>query len=202
MNITELRQNIIERLPDLETKGFAEVPNQKFWDYYRGNKVSLKEANIIVKRSADNIWYIIDRIGKLIKKHPPKCEDCGKHRELVRKAAKGDSIQYYWVCVDCNKMSGAIPHVLSEHLIQNEGQTVYDFDELKKQILIGKLKKGHSPECEDCGKHRELVRKAARDDTIQYFWDCIDCVKKSGAIPHELAEYLIEKEGQVVRDIE
>ena len=210
MNATELRQKMFKKLPELETEGLTKVPNKKFWNYYRANKESLIEANILVTKSADNIWYVIDNepnkqalLRESIKKHPPECVNCGEYRELAQRAAINGAIQYYWYCIDCDKMSGAIPHELAEHLIENEGQTVYDHAELKKRILLDKLRDKHPSECsERCGKHRELVLKAAKDDTIQYFWQCIDCDKMSGAIPHELAEHLIKNEGQVVRDIE
>jgi len=122
-------------LPELETKGLTPVPRQEFWDYYHENKVSFIEADILVIKTVAEIWYIIAKphiepdkraiIDEEREKHPPECE-CGKHRELVRKAAKDDTIQYFWECINCDKKSGAIPHILAEHLIENEGQAVID----------------------------------------------------------------------------
>lgn len=205
MNATELRQKMFRRLPDLENEGETPVPSQKFWDYYHENKELFKEADILVIKVDANRWYIQDKranIGELEEKHPPKCENCGERRELVRRAAKNDTKQYFWYCIDCNKMSGAIPHILTKHLI-DEGQPVNDLAELKKRILLDQLREKHPPECsEPCGKHRELVQREVKGGSIQYYWYCINCDKMSGAIPYKFAEHLIKNEGQAVRDIE
>lgn len=138
MNATKFRQDMFRWLPDLETKGLTPVPRQEFWDYYHDNKKLFKEADILVIKTVAEIWYIIAkpyiepdkraRIDELKKEHLPECGFCEEHRELIRKAAKDDTIQYFWDCIDCDKKSGAIPHELAEHLIENEGQAVRDIE--------------------------------------------------------------------------
>ncbi|RKU29775.1 hypothetical protein C6497_05380 [Candidatus Poribacteria bacterium] len=204
MDAKELRNKMLKRFPELETQGETPVPNQNFWVFYHPNKELLKEADIFVIKIDSKKWYIQDRrvnIDDLMKKHTPECEKCGAHGRLDRKVAKNGTFQYYWYCIPCYNMSRAIPHILIKHLIDTFSQPIYDHDELKWQSLIEWIKR-HTHAGENCMEQGKLDRRIAKNDTIQYYWNCIKSGKMIGPIPHKLAEGFSEKEGQVVHDIE
>ena len=106
----QLREKILDRLPDLKKDGICPVPNKRFWDYYNaGGKERLHEAGISLKKDPeDGIWKI--------RLHPETAEDrkqkkidaflltfnetceCGKEIVLQATQAKNGVMQYRLRC--------------------------------------------------------------------------------------------------------
>ena len=130
------REKIFKRLPKLQSLGFSEIPNQKFWDFYKENKELFHKACIIVQKSEDG-WQIIakdfvdteieylKKIGDMLKQHRESmhCKKCRKHITTIEKhIMKNNTILYRFLCTRCKKFKrypqsgGALPHELAKYL--------------------------------------------------------------------------------------
>ena len=135
---TELREKMIERLPELSGSGIAQIPNSKFWDYYNaGGKELLYDAGIVVIKDDDEKWHIKlkpetdeERRQKIVDdflEHYHTLCDCGYDRVLEALECKNGTMQYRIRCEGwfkyekqrgyyntytkriCNKWSGSDP---------------------------------------------------------------------------------------------
>lgn len=104
-----LRQKMLKRLPELESAGFCDVPNQRFWDYYNsGGKERLHAAGIILrKQNSDYFLTLLDELpavtrqrelDALLTKFPLKCPSCGKGVLLEKKVCSNAAVQFRVRC--------------------------------------------------------------------------------------------------------
>ena len=131
------RKKIFERLPELETVGQTEVPNQKFWEYYREKKEIFHSACIYVRKEDDS-WQIFasefkdreaeeaQRIQDWQTRFPSKCNTCGRHCDIEQSIQSNHVRRYRFLCRHCGKSScSGIPHKYVEYCIAQKDLKVF-----------------------------------------------------------------------------
>ena len=130
----QLRQKILDRLPELKTKGMCRVPNQRFWDFYRDHKDELHEACIGVQKDEKNNWVIVKHphinrkeetqreINEMLARHTDSCLECGSKISMIRKNMQSNNVANfkYWCGICQRTRSSALPHKLVEYLVETQ----------------------------------------------------------------------------------
>ena len=132
----EFRNKILSRLPSLETDGQCDIPNQRFWDYYRQNKDMFFAACIYVRKEDDR-WQIYagefkdreqearQQIETWKQKFPSECKKCCKKCDIEHSLTKNNIHRYRFLCRSCGSVpSSGLPHKYVEHCV-NQGFRVF-----------------------------------------------------------------------------
>ena len=125
----EFRNKILSRLPSLKTDGQCDIPNQRFWDYYRKNKDMFFAACIYVRKDDDR-WQIYagdfrDReqearqeIETWIQKYTSECRECHQKCDIEHSLTKSNIHRYRFLCRSCgNTESSGLPHKYVEYCV-------------------------------------------------------------------------------------
>ena len=143
-----LRQKILDRLPELKTKGICRVPNQRFWDFYREHKDKLHLACIGVQKDETGNWCIVKyphinreeeaqrEIDEMLSRHTNSCWRCRSQIFLIRKNIQSNNVAnfQYW-CNFCQRTaSSALPHKLVEYLVETQNfQIIHSVRSIKEK---------------------------------------------------------------------
>lgn len=134
MKAVALREKILERLPDLKSKGQCRVPNQRFWDFYNARKDELHAACIGVRKNDKNgDWMVVaypyedvtEKYTREIEGMKARlilfCPQCGSPpHKILETRQRNNSISFYLRCCDVN-LSTPLKHKLVDHLVKEEG---------------------------------------------------------------------------------